>query len=314
MASTAQAPGFSGDLAGRLLAAAPRWVLGLLVVLIGIRAALLVAGIANPPVASGPTAPLPQVSSRNLVDLPSILRANLFGQNLATGADAPTTTMNLKLVLVFAESDEKLGLAALGPTPADIKVYKVGDQVPGGARLHAVYVDSVLLDRNGSIESLKMPPRANFAASVVPQAAGPAPTASVERVQQIMRDRPDLLAQVMTRQAVIADGKLRGVRVYPGAREQAFTRLGLRPADLITAINGTQLDDQARSNEIFNSLGAAAEARVTVQRNGREQDLNLNLAEIANEAERLAEAPPPAPDAPGDAAPPVGPANPESAR
>lgn len=312
----AQAPSFSGDLAGRLLSAAPRWVLGLLVVLIGVRAALLVASLANPPVATAPAGPLPQVSSRNLVDLPSILRANLFGQSVATGADAPTTTMNLKLVLVFAESDEKLGLAALGPTPTDIKVYKVGDQVPGGARLHAVYVDSVLLDRGGSIESLKMPPRANFAAAAPPPMAGPAPTASVERVQQIMRDRPDLLAQVMTRQAVIADGKLRGVRVYPGSREQAFTRLGLRPADLITAINGTPLDDQARSNEIFNSLGSAAEARVTVQRNGREQDLNLNLAEIANEAERLAEAPAPpsAPDAPGDAAPPVGPANPESAR
>ncbi len=143
----AQAPSFSGDLAGRLLSAAPRWALGLLVVLIGIRAALLVAGIANPPVAAAPAGPLPQVSSRNLVDLPSILRANLFGQSVVTGTDAPNTTMNLKLVLVFAESDEKLGLAALGPTPTDIKVYKVGDQVPGGARLHAVYVDSVLLDR-----------------------------------------------------------------------------------------------------------------------------------------------------------------------
>ena len=42
------------------------------------------------------------------------------------------------------------------------------------------------------------------------------------------------------------DGKLRGMRVYPGTNAQAFNRLGLRPGDLVTAINGTTLDDQTR--------------------------------------------------------------------
>jgi hypothetical protein len=44
---------------------------------------------------------------------------------------------------------------------------------------------------------------------------------------------------------------------------------------------------------VFDSLAGAAEARVTVERNGAKQDLVLNLAEIAPEAERLATAPPP---------------------
>jgi type II secretion system protein C len=91
---------------------------------------------------------------------------------------------------------------------------------------------------------------------------------------------------------VFENGRLRGMRVNPGPNAAAFARLGLRPNDIVTAINGTPLDDQAQSNDVFNSLSGSGQARVTVLRNGREQELSLNVADIASEAERLAEAPP----------------------
>ena len=59
----------------------------------------------------------------------------------------------------------------------------------------------------------------------------------------------------------------------------------------MTAINGTTLEGQTRAEEIFNSLNGAAEARVTVTRNGSPLELQLNLAEIAGEAERLSQNP-----------------------
>ena len=58
----------------------------------------------------------------------------------------------------------------------------------------------------------------------------------------------------MRPQPVFAGGKMRGFRVYPGANRQAFARLGLRAGDLVTAINGTPLDDQDRAQEIFGTL------------------------------------------------------------
>jgi general secretion pathway protein C len=296
----AQSSRLPGELGNQLLAHAPRWIFILLVLLISVRGALLIADLAGGPVAAALSAqPAIQPLSRKVVDIPSILRANLFGQApLASGADAPVTTMNLKLVLVFAEADEKRGLAALGPSLTEIKVYKVGDAVPGGANLHAVYVDRVLLDRGGNIEALVMPQRTGQAAALVPpmpMASNPA--ASVARVQQAVRDNPNLINQVMQRQPVFTDGRLRGMRVNPGPNAQAFTRLGLRPNDIITAINGMALDDQARSGEVFNMLGSSAEAHVTIDRNGRSQELTLNIAEIASEAERLANGPqPPMPE------------------
>ncbi|MBK7116468.1 MAG: type II secretion system protein GspC [Proteobacteria bacterium] len=293
MASFAQALHLDGELAGQLIARAPRWLTGALVVLLGVRAATLVASLSGTPSAMPSASPPPPAATRNVVDVPSILRANLFGQGQpAPGSlNAPVTNMSLVLAGVIADADEKLGFAMLGTSATDIKVYRVGDVVPGGARLNSVLVDRVLLDRGGTLEAVLIPRvTAGSAAPLV--SSPPQVTGSVARVQQVLRSNPALIGQVIQRQPVISpDGKLRGLRVYPGTNAQAFNRLGLRPGDLVTAINGTTLEDQTRGEEIFNSLSGAAEGRVTVIRNGSPLELHLNLAEVATEAERLNQGP-----------------------
>jgi general secretion pathway protein C len=91
----------------------------------------------------------------------------------------------------------------------------------------------------------------------------------------------------MRPQPVFAGGKMRGFRVYPGVNRQAFARLGLRAGDLVKAINGTPLDDRDRAQEIFSTLNSSTDARVSVTRNGRQQELVLNMTQIASEAEQL---------------------------
>ena len=53
------------------------------------------------------------------------------------------------------------------------------------------------------------------------------------------------------------------------ATAQQFTKLGLMPGDLVTAINGTPLDDPARGMEILQSMNSATDVTVTVERNGQ---------------------------------------------
>lgn len=306
VANLAQTLRFDADLAARLLARAPRWVMALLVVLLGVRLALLVADLSSPPAVPALTAAPPPAAPRNAVDTPAILRANLFGQAASGNGAAPVTSMALLLGGVIADTDQTRGFALIGTSSTDIKFYKVGDKVPGGARLAAVHVDRVLLDRGGTLEALLLPPRNSAvlgAAAPPPPVAAASPMAA-ERVQQAIRYNPAILDQVIQRQAVFDGGRLRGVRVSPGSNPASFAKLGLRPGDLVTAINGTRLDDQTSSDAVFGTLGSAAEARITVERNGQEQDLVLDLARVANEAEQLAQSPGDAP--PGMAAPAPG--------
>lgn len=298
MATVAQTLRFDGGLGSQLLARVPHFVGYALVVLIGLRAALLVEYLAGAPDSEIPATAAPATPVRNVVDVPSILRANLFGQApAAAGGEAPVTSLQLVLTGVVPSSDEKLGLAMIGANASSIELKKVGDPLPGGARLHAVHIDRVLLDRAGSIESLPLPELAavSFNAPPPPPAQGAA--VAVQRVEQAIRANPSIIAQVMHRTPVFTDGRLRGMRVTAGPNAAAFARLNLRNNDLITAINGVELNDDARSRDVFDSLSGAAEARVTVERNGVSQELVLNLAEIASEAEQIAQAPP-EPDVP----------------
>lgn len=292
MATVAETLRLDGELGSQLLARLPDAVAVALVVLIGVRGALFVADLAGPPAGDLPNSISSDAPAlRNTVDVAAVLRAGLFGQSAAAGgADAPLTSMRLMLSGVVAAEDEKLGLALIGTAANDIEMRKVGDSLPGGAKLHAVHVDRVLLDRGGAIESLPLPEPT--VVSFTPPPPAPNPSVSIGRVEQAIRNNPDIVGQVMQRTPVFSDGQLRGLRVSPGANAAAFAKLGLRNNDLVTAINGVQLNDEARSRDVFDSLSGAAEARLTVERNGTSQEVVLNLAEIANEAEQIATTPP----------------------
>ena len=277
---------------GLLQSRGPQIAVWVLALAIAAQAAIIVTRLAGAGRSvAGPSAPIvPQAAQR--VDVAMITNSHLFGAAPAARApdpgdtDAPKTNMPLVLTGIIAAKDPKDGLAILGENESGAKVYAVGDKVPGNARVQSVYEDRVLLLRDGHLESLTLPRQ--YAAR--PAAAVQATPAEnpVDRMRRVLSDQPGLIADVMRPQPVFADGKQRGYRVYPGPNRQAFMRLGLRPGDLVTGINGTPLDDPTRGQEIFRTLGSSSEARVTVMRNGRQQDLTLNMTQLASEADQLA--------------------------
>ena len=286
--------GGGGGWRSNALARAPQVVTFLLALALAAQLALIVVGItsrsrqtAPPPVAAAP--PLAQLDIGGLVN--SHLFGNAVVQNAnGDGANAPPSSMPLVLAGLLATDDPKEGMAIIGESAAAAKVVAVGQQVPGGATLHSVYNDRAVIDRNGALESVLLPRRAAGTLSAPPPpvaSAAPPNDAAIERMRRLVSDDPNIIGQVMRPQPVFAGGKMRGFRVYPGANRQAFARIGLRAGDLVTAINGTPLDDKDRAQEIFATLNSSTDARVTVTRNGRQQELVLNIAQIAGEAEQL---------------------------
>ena len=272
----------------QLVTRAPQVTVWLLAAALGVQAAVIVTHLAG----SGAAPPrhdqvVASVVPQAPLNLAALGNGHLFGQAPApppvNDANAPETNMPLVLTGIIAATDPKNGLAIIGTSASNAKIYPVGERVPGNARVHAVYVDRVLLERNGSLEALMLPRK--FGGGAGP-AAGPGPTA-LDRVQRAISNEPSLLSDVLRPQPVFAEGKLRGYRVYPGQNAKAFASLGLRNGDLVLSINGTALDDPTRGNDIFASLGNSDQARVTVMRNGQQQDINLNMSQIANQAEQM---------------------------
>lgn len=278
------------DWRSRVIARVPQIVTFILALALAAQLALIVVGMSGrsrqtaPPPASAPAAPP--------LDIGALVNAHLFGNavvqnNGGDGANAPPSSMPLVLAGVLATDDPKLGMAIIGENAASAKVVSVGQQVPGGAQLHSVYNDRAVIDRAGALESVFLPRRSTAIAPSPAPAAATSNDAMLDRMRQLVNNDPGLIGQVLRPQPVFAGGKMRGFRVYPGANRQAFARLGLRAGDLVTAINGSPLDDRDRAQEIFGTLNSSTDARVTVTRNGRQQELVLNIAQVAAEAEQL---------------------------
>jgi len=230
-------------------------------------------------------APAPPTATRKGIDVQAIATAHLFGEAQAEQTapeDAPATQINLVLSAVFAANDPTKGLAVIGESPQSAKVYAVGATVRPGTRLHSVYLDKVILDRNGQLETLSLPRPSTAGLTITRSAAAPRPGNAqfADNLRRIAETNPTAFAEVVRPQPVFANGVQRGYRVYPGRNRQQFAKLGLQPGDLVLSINGTPLDDPQRGMEIFNTIGTSDRVSVTVERNGQSQELTLNTAQI----------------------------------
>jgi general secretion pathway protein C len=223
-----------------------------------------------------------------VADIDRLVKANLFGvaareelETLPPELDpsaAPETTLSLELLGTIASESTEESYALIHERGQDTKVYAIGDNITRGAKLHAVYRDSVLLDRGGKLEALRLPKEESTgAAQPRTSSLRTQKTLSKPSVANVIADNADKLTDVLRPQPVFADGQQRGYRLYPGRDRRTFAALGLRPGDLVTEINGTALNDPASGMEIFKSMGEATSVTVTLERNGQPEVLVLDM-------------------------------------
>jgi general secretion pathway protein C len=215
------------------------------------------------------------------VNVEQIAAANLFGLRQSTGTTAP-----VKGILAFGSETASRALIADGSGKE--KPYAVGDDVPGGAILKAIHADRVILERSGRFETLRLERNksgGSAAASFTPPAATPAAAAGstggeattlAELRNELLRE-PGKASQYVRLQPVYSDGKLQGYRLYPGANRTLFQQVGLRAGEMVTSVNGVQLDDAAKALQLLGDLREVSELTLTLDRGGETRTLNLNL-------------------------------------
>jgi general secretion pathway protein C len=281
----------------RLQAQGPRLVSAVLVALILLQLLQIGYSLMSKPLKSPQpvvAASLPR-AQRSGVDIQTVVSAHLFGLAVADPStqdpeNAPQSSANLLLAGTIATQNPKHGVAIISDAGSASKVYSVGERI-GGASLHSVYLDHVILDRGGALETLllprQVPPSAARAVSAPRRPAGdPRTAAAVDNIRRMVQQDPGILDQVMRTVASYdnAAGKLRGFRAYPGRNRAIFSKLGLKSGDLVTAINGTPLDDPQRSQDVFNTIQTSDHVTVTIERGGQKQDITLNIAQVAAQA------------------------------
>ncbi len=242
------------------------------------------------------------------VDVAKLQALNLFGSYNASAAAVQETpkVQDLQADVGHNAAKTRLALDLEGIVYSSIPsegravivhkneqdIYKVGDKLPVGNKvsLARVDVDHVILDNNGRYESLWLYDDVKNA-SIAKARSSPAQQASSDlrdnaEVTALARDyrervykNPASLAKLVRITPHQVDGQLKGYRVSPGRDRAKFSELGFQTSDVVTAINGIQLDDPAKALEVYKIMRSAKEANFTVQRGDQSLDFSVSLGD-----------------------------------
>ena len=234
---------------------------------------------------------------------------HLFGAastRAAANRDAPATTLALRLRGTLADANPRSGIAVIADDVGNERAWRVGEQVVPGVTLDEVHADRVVLLHGGAQEVLglvrddtNVPPPvsptagprspaslrntapAATGASVPPTFVAPQIAHGAVNWQQAMDKvgggSVDTLAKRVQVTPVLDNGRIAGVRVSTAGDTALMARLGLRPSDIVTAVNGIPVDSVARGQQILDSLGSATDVRVTVTRDGVPAEITMKL-------------------------------------
>lgn len=244
----------------------------------------------------------------------SVSKWHLFGsptQPVANARTASATTLALSLRGTLADANPKSGMAVIADEQGVERAWRVGDPILPGVTLDEVYSDRVVLLHEGVQEVLPLmrdETPSERVASIPASARGGAGlrnTAPASSVAPAMTFTPPQLAhgsmdwqktmdniaggpgnaanlanaaKNVRIEPVIDNGKIAGVRVSASGGDAAMlSQLGLRPSDIVTAVNGLPVDSVARGQQIAESLGSASSVRVTVTRDGVPTEITVKL-------------------------------------
>lgn len=216
-----------------------------------------------------------------VIDRTRVTRSNPFGFETlaeAVAADAPETSLNLKLIGSRMTSGGDEGMAII-VTPDN----KAGRYVPGavlieGVTLVSVLSDRVLLSKNGQFESLYLSSAEGNLSVLTP--AGEPPR-GVRPTLPGVSARVSMLTPQALRQVsfvpVERDGAIAGYRLAgQGGGQDVLSGAGLQPGDIIVGLDGDPIFDFEPA-DILDRMSGGSSVKLSIERDGRVFELSLGF-------------------------------------
>lgn len=201
----------------------------------------------------------------------------------------PPTPLSLRLRGVVTG---ERGYAIIVDAEGNEGVYRAGDTLPGDAEVVTIEARRVVLERNATREALELPGSGTSTAAAprtrdearprdgdLPSGVG---IGSLASMTSAFRLDPNELAQRITILPVAGGG----FRVRAGRDAAIFTQLGFHANDIVLAINGQPVDNQADVRAVFESFRPGEPLAITVRRGERQLVLTPDLSMLGETGQR----------------------------
>lgn len=152
------------------------------------------------------------------------------------------------------------------------RVYVSGDEIADGGEVVEIHRDYVVLRRGGRLETLEF--SWNVATRMferaTPSAAQATPPEDYREVlRHAMFTHPELLLQMVGATAVVEGGRFLGYRVMQPEDPAFLESLGLKPGDILTAVNGVPLNTPDYGAQLLDAMSGMGKLTFTVRRGGQ---------------------------------------------
>ncbi|MCB1824689.1 MAG: hypothetical protein KDJ54_09020 [Candidatus Competibacteraceae bacterium] len=264
------------------------------------------------PVPAGSATAAEPAGSVGQVDYATIAAWHLFGRMEASQPVKapppviPMTPLDLHLAGVFfIEQGDSRALALIAEGSSLERGYRIGDTLPGGARLERIQRDHVVVSRQGRQEVLNLPklgttvrppspvledsplvepmpePESEPEPGSEPTGAGAPQAIDATAVARQLRDeaavRPQVLENIAFVSPYVQNGQFIGFRLRPGRDREMMRRLSLNSGDVITEVNGTRINNPMQGFAILRDVLSADRISMRVLRGGTEIPLLFSL-------------------------------------
>lgn len=173
-------------------------------------------------------------------------------------------------------------------------LYRVGDAIQA-ATLKAILREKVVLAVNGKDEILSMEELRQTAASARSnsqpsgvarplQSEPPETTVRTQRValsrsmiENAMQDVSKLMTEITITPNIAEDGSQSGLALRNIKPNSIFRRMGLRNGDVLTGVNGEQIESVDDALGLYENLKTASEVQVQIMRRGQERTIDYRI-------------------------------------
>ncbi|MFC1777669.1 type II secretion system protein GspC [Pseudomonadota bacterium] len=233
-------------------------------------------------------------SLQNLQRYPLIQSASIATAQDSASTDAPKTSLNLKLVGLMYSTDKNQARAIIESEEDGARSFAIRERVAENAEIYRIESDRVILMHAGRQEALMLDPEQK--SSSVQADAGNQPINSPNRSQAATkspdRSQASTASQAASRKysasvpkstadlmrdfsatPVMEKGELQGFRLKALRDPKIMKEWGIDPNDVITAVNGIELNAPGRVMVLYDKLKKQREFEVTLSNGGNSRTI-----------------------------------------
>lgn len=202
----------------------------------------------------------------------------------AGAAGAPdnvvVTSAGLTLFGIRVNEATGLGSAIIAGSDGVQSSFAVGDEILPGLTLKAVAFDHIVLDREGTAESLYLDQSvpAETVSGGAPDASGAALPAAPAPPDESTSLTPQTISRDVSFAPRTTGGKVDGIVVSPKGAGAAFAASGFQPGDVITSVNGRKITTASDLAGLSQQIRPGARISVEVERGANVVPIALILS------------------------------------